>query len=462
MKTEPIVLTIAGSDPGGGAGLQADLATFAAHGLCGASVVTSLTIQNTKGVLNRHDIEAGIVAEQLEAVVADRKPAAIKIGMLGNEGTVSAVARILKKKKTHHLVVDPVIRSTSGKALLSAKGVEALKEQLLPLADLVTPNFKEAEALSGLRIRNQKDVEKAARAILKLGPKAVLITGGHGKKSADDFLLQGKKQRLFEGERIGDETLHGTGCVLSSAIASNLALGFSMEESVEAAKEFITRAIRLGVKTGQGAGRVHPMGVLYQDRDRGPLLERMENAIEELKREGIGYLIPEVQSNMGFGLKGATGPGQVAAIPGRIIRDGDGIATLHGPRFGASQHVAKIVLTAMSFDPEKRAVMNLKFQQYFLDACKRLKMSIGSFERSREPKNVKQLEGSSLEWGTRQAILDAGRVPDIIYDLGGQGKEEMIRVIARDVEDLVGKIRKIHRTIGGVAAKKEQEVWRRK
>ena len=462
MKTVPIVLTIAGSDPGGGAGLQADLTTFAAHGLCGASVVSSLTIQNTQGVLNRHDIEPDIVSEQLEAVLADRKPAAIKVGMLGNEATVSAVARVLKKKRSHHLVVDPVIRSTSGKVLLSVKGVEALKTQLLPLADLVTPNHKEAEALSGVRIRNPKDAVKAARAIRKLGPKAVLITGGHGKKSADDFLLQEKSQRLFEGARIGEEALHGTGCVLSSAIASNLALGRSLEDSVEAAKSFISRAIQLGVKTGKGVGRVHPMGVLYQDMERVSLLERMENAIGELKGEGIGYLIPEVQSNMGFGLEGAAAPDDVAAIPGRIIRDGETIATLHGPRFGASQHVAKIVLTSMSFDPEKRAVMNIKFQQYFLDACKRLKLSIGSFERSKEPKNVKQLEGSSLEWGTRQAILDAGHVPDIIYDLGGQGKEEMIRVIARDVEELVDRIRKIHRAIGKGPGKKEREVWRRK
>ncbi len=462
MKTVPLVLTIAGSDPGGGAGLQADLTTFSAHGLCGASVVTSLTIQNTQGVLRRHDVEPGIVAEQLEAVLSDRKPAAIKIGMLGNEKTVTAIAGILKKKRSHHLVIDPVVRSTSGKALLSAKGIEAMKAQLFPLADVVTPNLKEAEVLSGVRIRNVKDSLKAAKAIQKLGVRAVLITGGHNKKNADDFLLGEKTQLLLEGERVGDESLHGTGCVLSSAVSANLALGHSLVDSVRLAKQFITQAIQLGVKTGKGMGRVNPMGPLYQKLEREPHLERMEQAIEALKREGIGYLIPEVQSNMGFGLEDATGPEQVAAIPGRIVRDGENIATLHPPRFGASQHVAKIVLTTMRFDPEKRAVMNIKFQQHFLDACKRLKMSTGSFERSREPKNVKQLEGSSLEWGTRQAIEDKGFVPDIIYDLGGQGKEEMIRVIARDVEDLVDRIKKIHRAIQKSPVKKEREVWRRK
>ncbi len=462
MKFLSTVLTLAGSDPCGGAGLQADLNSISAHGLFGNSVVTSLTVQNTQGVLCSHDVDQEIVAGQLEALLADGKPSATKTGMLGNEMIVGRVAQLLKRHKIRNLVVDPVFKSTSGKILLSRKGIDVLQEKLFPLATLVTPNLKEAEALSGIRIRTRQDRVKAARIILKPGPKAVLIKGGHSKKDADDLLLVGKSLYWFESTRSANENLHGTGCVLSSAIAANLALGHSLEESVARAKEFTFQAIELGVQTGKGSGQVNPMGALFRQLQRGPHLERVQWAIEELKREEIGALIPEVQSNLGFALEGATGPEDVVGIPGRIIRNGSTIATLNAPEFGASQHVAKIVLTAMSFDPEKRAVMNIKFQEYFLDACKRLKMSVGSFDRAKEPKNVKQLEGSSLEWGTRQAILDAGFVPDIIFDLGGQGKEEMIRVIAKDVEDLVGKIKKIHRAIRKNPIKKEQESWRKK
>ncbi|QPJ60496.1 MAG: bifunctional hydroxymethylpyrimidine kinase/phosphomethylpyrimidine kinase [Candidatus Nitronauta litoralis] len=462
MKTLSTVLTVAGSDPSGGAGLQADLKTIAAHGLFGTSVVTSLTVQNTQGVSASHDIDPEVVAAQIDSLLADEKPAATKTGMLGNEAIVERIAKIFKRRKLKHLVVDPVIQSTNGKELLSRKGVAVMVQSLFPLASLVTPNLKEAEVLSGVPIRSRQDRVKSARAILKLGPKAVLIKGGHSKKDADDLLMTGKTPHWFESIRSENENLHGTGCVLSSAIASNLALGFSMEDSVGRAKEFTFRGIELGVQTGKGVGQVNPMGDMFHQLERGPHLERVEWAIEELKRQEIGELIPEVQSNLGFGLQGAKEPNEVVGIPGRIIRNGSTITTINAPRFGASQHVAKIVLTAMSFDPEKRAVMNIKFQQYFLDACKRLKMTIGSFDRAKEPKNVKQLEGSSLEWGTRQAILDRGYVPDIIFDLGGQGKEEMIRVIAKDVEELVEKIKKIHRAIQKNKAKKEQEAWRKK
>jgi hydroxymethylpyrimidine/phosphomethylpyrimidine kinase len=179
-----------------------------------------------------------------------------------------------------------------------------------------------------------------------------------------------------------------------------------------------------------------------------------------LKENQIGRLIPEVQSNIGIGLPGAQGAEDVAAIPGRIVKNGNDIFTVAAPQFGASQHVAKIVLTAMHFDPEMRAVMNIKFTDSILKACKKLKFKIASFDRAREPKSVKQREGSSLEWGTHQAITDRGYVPDIIYDLGGQGKEEMIRVLARDIGELVDKVLKINRSVEANYTGREKDTWR--
>lgn len=344
--------------------------------------------------------------------------------------------------------------------MLSRGGLDVLKERLLPLAVLVTPNLREAEALSGRRIRSAADRRQAARLILKTGVRSVLIKGGHGRGRADDWFYGGGKELVLPSPRLAGGPWHGTGCVLAAAVAAHLAKGVGLEEAVAAAKRFLTEALPFCVQTGEGQAGVDPLALLRKEAERYALLERVSRAVQALKENRIGHLIPEVQSNIGCGLAGAQGPGDVIAIPGRIVRDGAGIATLHDPRFGASQHVARIVLTVMRSDPGRRAVMNLKFQQATLDACRRLGFSMASFDRRHEPRHVKQREGSSLEWGTQQAIQECGFVPDVIYDLGGQGKEEMIRVIAPDVESLVQRVLKIHKKVSRAAGPREKDAWR--
>ena len=204
------------------------------------------------------------------------------------------------------------------------------------------------------------------------------------------------------------------------------------------------------------------MAYVFASQKRFEVIQGLSAAVEMLKQNRIGMLIPEVQSNIGVGLPDAHRAEDVAAIPGRIVKNGNDIFTVAAPQFGASQHVAKIVLTAMQFDPSTRAVMNIKFTDSILKACRKLKFKIASFDRAQEPKNVKQQEGSSLEWGTHRAITDCGYVPDIIYDLGGQGKEEMIRVLARDIGELVDKILRIHRQVAAHAHQsgREKDSWR--
>ena len=460
MKQVSTVLTIAGSDSSGGAGIQADIKTISAHELFATSVITSITAQNSKGVQATFDLSSEEVEAQLKAVLEDGKPAAVKTGMLGNEVLVECVARLLKKARIKNLVVDPVIKSSSGKTLLSKKGVEALKEKLLPLALLVTPNIPEAEILSGIRIKNPQDRLKAAKAIRKLGARNVLIKGGHAKGNADDFFFDGKRHEVFEAARIGKKDMHGTGCVLSAAIVSGMALGLDMLLAIQKGKGWVTEGIANEVRRGEGLGSVDPMASLFKIQNRFEVIQKLSATVELLKGNRIGRLIPEVQSNIGIGLPGAHETGDVAAIPGRISRIGDDIHTVAAPQFGASQHVAKIVLTAMSFDPEMRVVMNIKFTDSILKACKKLKFRIASFDRAKEPKSVKQLEGSSLEWGTYTAIKKCGFVPDIIYDLGGQGKEEMIRVLAQDVGELVEKVLKINRWVETNHTEREKDTWR--
>ncbi len=445
MKTVNTALTIAGSDPSGGAGIQADLKTFAALRVFAQSVITSITVQNTLGVKGTFHIPADTVEQQLGALLDDKKPLAVKTGMLGNEAIVECVVRQLKRGRIKKLVVDPVIRSSNGKTLLSARGVQALKEKLLPLALVVTPNLKEAEILSGIKISKSGDRLKVARAILKTGVKSVLITGGHLKGKPEDFFYDGDRPLLLNSERLGEGDLHGTGCVFSSAITGGLALGKPLVSAITTAKEFMEKAILGGVVSGEGQGSVEPLASIYQNEERWDLFERVSHAVEILKDEKIGHLIPEVQSNLGVGLKGARTHQDVIGFAGRIVKHGANIVTLSPPQFGGSRHVANIVLTAMRYNPDKRAVMNIKYTPELLKICQRLKFKTATFNRADEPRKVRSKEGSSLEWGTDTAIRGCGFVPDIIFDIGGMGKEEMIRVIADDVESLVDKILKIHR-----------------
>ena len=444
-EKKAVALTIAGSDSGAGAGIQADLKTFSALGVFGKTVITSITSQNTFGVQAVDDLPIEVVESQLKSIFEDDNCQAVKTGMLGNEEIVERVATLLKRYRAKKLVVDPVIFSSSGKKLLTASGVEVMKERLLPLAHLVTPNIKEAEILTGIKIRSFADRKRAARKILKTGARAVVITGGHLKGKPEDLYLDNKGVEVLSSERLSPSDPHGTGCVFSSAITAGLALGLKTLPAVKEAKCFIGQAILGEVVSGAGKPSVEPLSVLYRVQERSRAMEGMKQAIRIFSEEKIGQLVPEVQTNIGLALPDAKSHGDVLAIPGRIIKNGDNIFTGAEPEFGGSRHVANIVLTVMRHDPEKRAVMNIKYTDELLSICQRLRYKIASFDRADEPKNVRVKEGSSLEWGTQKALEDYGSVPDIIYDLGGIRKEEMIRVIADDAESLVEKVMAIHR-----------------
>ncbi|MBT5470712.1 MAG: bifunctional hydroxymethylpyrimidine kinase/phosphomethylpyrimidine kinase [Nitrospina sp.] len=436
---------MAGSDSGGGAGIQADLKTFSALGIFGKTIITSVTSQNSFGVQSTYDLPVKVVEQQLNAISEDKKCQAVKTGMLGNEETVLLTVKMIKKSRLKNVVVDPVIFSSSGKRLLTQGGVESLKEKLLPLASLVTPNIKEAEILSGIKIKNESDRKRAAKAILKSGVRAVLITGGHLKGNPDDLLLDNKGIKIFPSERFSKTDIHGTGCVFSAALTAELANGIPLREAVQNAKEYIGQAILGSVASGNGVSCADPLAAMCREIEKSKSLCDIEKALEIFKKERIGNLVPEVQTNIGLGLSNAKRHEDVLAIPGRVIKNGEDIFTGSRPQFGGSRHVANIVLTVMQHDPEMRAVINIKYTDALLRICKKLKFKIASFDRAKEPKKVRVREGSSLEWGTEKAITGYGSVPDIIYDLGGIRKEEMIRVIAEDMESLVEKVLAIHR-----------------
>jgi len=437
------VLTIAGSDSGGGAGIQADLKTIAALGGYGMSVITALTAQNTAGVQGVYPIPEEFVERQFDSVASDIGVDAAKTGMLAASGVIRTVARKIRQYGIGLLVVDPVMVAKGGARLIEEEAKEALVRDLLPLAFVVTPNIPEAEVLSGLRISSPREMKLAAEAIHEMGARHVVVKGGHLAGAALDILYDGIRFREFSADRINTRDTHGTGCTFSAALAFFLADGLPVEEAVAGTKEFITTAIRNSIRIGSGHGPTNPLAGLFRDRERYDCIRALAGAVERLKSGRCGNIIPEVQSNLGYALPGAAGPSEVAAVPGRIIRMGEGVFTLRDPAFGASSHIARIVLTVMRRHPEYRAAMNIRFSEKIVEVCRDLGFATDSFDRTDEPEEIKRREGSSLEWGTDLVLSRRDAVPDVIFDRGDMGKEPMVRVLGRNPGEVVDKVIKI-------------------
>ena len=249
-----VALTIAGSDCSGGAGIQADLKTMTTNGVFAESVITALTAQNTTGVFGVFESSPEFVTQQLDAVFTDIYPDAVKIGMVSSAPIIKAIAEGLKKYEAKNIVIDPVMVSTSGSKLLQDDAISTLEDVLFPLATLLTPNIPEAEILSDIKINSAEDMTKAAEIIGKKYNAAVLLKGGHSINDANDLLYSKGEFKWFSGKRIDNPNTHGTGCTLSSAIASNLAKGMNLDEAVESAKAYISGALAAMLDLGKGSG----------------------------------------------------------------------------------------------------------------------------------------------------------------------------------------------------------------
>ncbi|WP_163192300.1 bifunctional hydroxymethylpyrimidine kinase/phosphomethylpyrimidine kinase [Clostridium thermarum] len=258
------VLTIAGSDSSGGAGIQADLKTFSALGTFGMSVITAVTAQNTQGVFAVQDISVEVIKKQIDAIFDDIQVDGVKIGMVSQIETIKVIADQLRKYKPQNIVLDPVMVSKSGYHLLNPEAGEVLIKELVPLADIVTPNIPEAEVITGRKINTYEEMEKAAAIIHHMGAKKVLIKGGHIQGDSTDIIFEGETYIYLKTPRIVTKNTHGTGCTLSSAIAANLAKGCSIVEAVTAAKEYITTAIEHSLSIGKGVGPTNHFYTLYK------------------------------------------------------------------------------------------------------------------------------------------------------------------------------------------------------
>ncbi|RLE87960.1 MAG: bifunctional hydroxymethylpyrimidine kinase/phosphomethylpyrimidine kinase, partial [Thermoprotei archaeon] len=299
------------------------------------------------------------------------------------------------------------------------------------------------------KIESKEDMIKSAKEISKLGPKAVVIKGGHltGEETLDILFYENKVYE-FTGKRYDVKTTHGTGCSFSAAITAELAKGRDIISAVKTAKELISLAIRYGIPIGKGYGPVNPMAIVYREASRLQVIESIEEALRILKsEEGIHELIPEVGMNIAEAVPYATDENDIAAIPGRIRTSPLGDIYWNYPRFGASSHLARYILRARRYDKEVRAAINIRFNTRFIEATKELGYRVSYYDRREEPPEVKAVEGMTVQWGVDTAVKRIGCMPDVIFHRGDWGKEPMIVVFGYSAIDAAKKIVRIWRKI---------------
>ncbi len=436
-----IALSIAGSDSGAGAGIQADLKTLSALGVYGCTVITTITAQNTKKVVQIFELPPSMIRQQIQAILTDMPPDAIKIGMVYSKQTIDVLYSFLEKIKIP-IVLDPILASGTGAKLLRDDAFDSLKSKLIPICTLVTPNKMEAEKLANINIKTKSDCVEAAKKIRKLGAENVIVKGGHfGSSVATDVLLDSNGRLTdISNTRIKIRDSHGSGCNFSSAVVAYLAKGVTVTDACRMANEYVQNAIKSAIMVGKGLAVTNPLSAIYQDAARYQVLVQLQESVWQLTASyGFHNLIPETQTNFVYSLPDAAEILEVAGVRGRIIRIGDTAVPASYVEFGASRHVASAVIAYMSVNPFFRSAINIRFNERLLEAFKSI-LPIGSYDRTKEPKNVKMKEGSTVSWGIRVALAKNPNA-EVIYHKGDIGKEPMIIVFGKNPADVVGKIR---------------------
>lgn len=424
----PVVLTVAGSDAGGGAGIQADLKAIEAAGCFGASAVTAVTAQNTVGVQEVSVLNPDTVAAQIESVVDDLAVAAVKTGMLATEEVIEAVDEAIASVGAPR-VIDPVMVAASGDRLLDQEA-EAAYAGLLDGATLVTPNADEATVLTGIEIDSIDDAVAAGEAIRDDGADAALIKGGHwGDDRIEDVLVSDDGVETFTHDRVDTDATHGSGCFLASTIAANLARGDELTDAVGGGISAVGRAIRYHLDVGEGPGSVHHLATVRTQAAVASTLEATEALVARLEAGGVDALVPEVGMNVGVALPHAEVADEIAGVDGRLVRSGGDVVRAGPVRLGGSGHVARYLLAVREHEADLRAAANCRFTEATEAAMAELGWPTLEIDRSDQPPEVATQEGGTMGWVAETAYGGDGE-PTAVFDRGAVGKEPMIRVVA--------------------------------
>lgn len=428
------ILSIGGSDPSSGAGIQSDILAAFTLGVNCFSVITAITAQNSSEFSNAEPVSNKSVGFQLDSIFSDFDVHVITIGMVYNSKIIQKIHSKLKDKKIP-IILDPVIKSTTGGRLLKKSALDTLKK-LMSISYVITPNVREAEVLSGVKINRYADLIKAAKILGSLGAKNVIITGHtFVKNKISDFVYENGKNYSITGKKITGAN-HGSGCNFAMALAYSIAKKHTIKDSVTFAKQFAYDAIKSSKRLGRGIKITTPVGDEIKS-DLGAAIKEFENL------DNVSLLIPECQTNFVFAKQNPKSINDVAGVLGRIVRTGNSVAIAGNLEYGASRHVATAVLSVQKKFPQIRSALNLKFDENLIRKFTKTRNKILSYDRTHEPKTTKLKENLSISWGISNAIKNSASPPDVIYHRGDFGKEPMLIVFGKNPKQVVSKVAKM-------------------
>ncbi len=436
------VLTIAGSDSGGGAGIQADLKTITVLGGFGMSVITALTAQNSLGVQGVYELPVEFITLQFDSVAADIGVDAAKTGMLSTSQIIEAVARKIEEYSIYNLVVDPVMVAKGGTRLMQRGAMDALVKKLIPLAFIITPNLDEAEAISGIEISGVEDMRRAARIIHGMGARHVVIKGGHLEGDAADLYFDGNDTHIFSSPRIPTQDTHGTGCTFSAAIATELAGGMTAFEAVRKAKDYITEAIKYSLRLGAGHGPTNHFAPARRGMEQYTCLMELKDALRMLREGNCETPVIHEGSNIGYALSYASSIDDVAAFPGGLDRTEAGVCARADPSFGAFPGMAEVILAAMRRDGEFRSAMGVRCDEEILGAGRELGFVIAGLGSGNAAGDGDGRIGPMMD----EALAGLDGVPDLVC--GDDGSNSAAYVLGKDPINVAVKVLKICQKLG--------------
>ena len=422
------VLSIGGSDPSSGAGIQSDIKTFENHGVYGFTVITAITSQNTKKISKISPISSKIIKSQLESVLSDFQIDSIKIGMVYDSSIIKAVHVMIKNQKCP-IVVDPIIESTTKTILLKKSAITDYRKMIIPLATIITPNKRESKILSGC-----SKVDDAVRRLQELGARNVIITGyRESEREIEDFIMESDRNYILKGKRI-KMINHGSGCNYSASITASLARKKSIHEAANIAKEYVYQSIKNSKDLGKG------IKITYKKNSE--IQKQLSLSIIDFQNiKDVSKIIPECQTNFVFSKNKPKNIKNVLGISGRLVKSGNNVIQAGDLVFGGSQHVATALIEVSKKFPEIRSAINIKYEPKLITKAKKRKMSVLTYNRKKESKNSKLKENSSISWGVSSCLKS--EMPDMIYHKGDLGKEPMIIVFGNTPTEVVKKIKQI-------------------
>ena len=429
------LLSIGGSDPSSGAGIQSDIKTFSTLNVHGLTIITAITGQNTTNFSLVEAVSKKILKNQLESIISDFKIDGIKIGMVYNSEIIKILNAYLKKLEVP-IIVDPVIKSTTGGMLIKKSAINDFKKFIIPLATIITPNKFESEILTKTKINSKNTPEKIAKMIQKMGAKNVVITGVESKNgNVLDFVLEKNKNYYIKDKKIS-KINRGSGCIHSAAALYAIVKNKNIRKSLEFAKTTTLNSIKNSKKVGNGM-------VITNIGKQDEVKIKLSNAINEFTRiKKINENIPECQTNFVCSKQKPKSIKEILGISGRIVKTGTKVVVAGDLVYGGSKHVATALLTVNKKYPKIQSAINLKYKKETISKIKKLKLITFDYDRTQEPQNVKN-KGSTIEWGIKNAIKNSKKQPDIIYHRGDFGKEPMIILFGETPDIVIKKIIKI-------------------